>query len=64
MPEYHEPITITTTHALRRTSPKGGPFIGTCYRCAITGLSSGAALEPCSNPSGMSNDDAILEALK
>lgn len=53
-----------TTHALRRTSPKGGPFVGTCYRCGMTGLSSGAALEPCANTAGMSNDDTVLEAMQ
>ena len=55
-----------TTHALRRTSPKGKgvPFIGTCLRCGMRGLSSGAALERCENVAGLSDDEALLEALK
>ena len=51
------------THALRRTSPKGGPFVGYCYRCGARGLSSAAALEWCPNDLGMTNAEAVLAAL-
>ena len=53
-----------TTHALRRTSPKGGPFIGTCYLCGRTGLAMGAALDPCPNVAGLSKSETILLALQ
>jgi len=51
------------THAIERTSPKGGPFLGTCMRCGRKNLSMGNALEECDNPSRMSNDEALLKMI-
>lgn len=53
-----------TTHAIERTSPKGGPFFGTCMKCGRTNLPGSAALEPCDNPSGMSEDEALIMAIE
>lgn len=50
-------------HAVERTSPKGGPFIGTCVRCGRTGLTIAEAMRECDNPSGMSQDEALLQLL-
>lgn len=52
------------THALNRTSPKGGPFFGTCMKCGRKNLPSSAALEPCDNPSGMTDDEALIRAIE
>lgn len=51
-------------HAINRTSPKGGPFIGTCFLCGKTGLKSEAVLEECENVRGLSQEQAILEAIE
>lgn len=50
-------------HAVHRTSPKGGIFIGTCTLCGKTGLPASAALERCENVRGLSRDEAIIEAI-
>lgn len=50
-------------HLIVRTSPKGGPFVGTCSLCGKTGLSSEAALERCDNCRGLTADEAVLEAI-
>lgn len=52
------------THSLNRTSPKGGPFYGTCMKCGATNLPIKAAREPCSNPANLSDDDTLLLAIK
>ncbi len=36
-------------HSLKRTSPKGGPFIGTCINCGKTDLPLARANEDCKN---------------
>lgn len=51
------------THAINRTSPKGGPFIGTCMRCGQRGLPAKAALEPCDNPVNLTDDETVLLAI-
>lgn len=51
-------------HALRRTSPKGGPFLGTCMQCGETGLPSNAVLKPCTNPANLTQDESLLLAIK
>lgn len=51
-------------HALLRTSPKGGPFIGTCMKCGKQGLSSSQMWEACANPGGMTNDQTLIDAIK
>jgi hypothetical protein len=50
-------------HLVDRTSPKGGPFIGTCRLCGMSGLTIGAALTECENVRGLSPSEALLEAL-
>lgn len=54
-----------TTHSLRRTSPKGPgqPFIGRCVLCGEIDLPMIAATFPCPNPEGMSQDEAVLDAM-
>lgn len=52
------------THSLERTSPMGGPFVGRCVLCGIDGLSSGAALQMCENPSLVTEDEALLAAIE
>lgn len=51
------------THALVRTSPKGGPFIGNCILCGKTNLKASDALKRCSNPDKLSSDQVVLEVL-
>jgi uncharacterized OB-fold protein len=59
-------MTIDTspeTHALVRTSPKGQRFIGRCIKCGASDLPMSAACDECPNPKGMSQDDALIEAI-
>jgi len=51
-------------HAIERTSPKGGPFLGTCMRCGRTDLPGSAVAEPCENIAGMTDDEALLVAIE
>jgi hypothetical protein len=55
---------MSDTHALRRTSPKGGPFFGTCFKCGVENLPVTAVGKPCSNPANLSQDEALLVAVK
>lgn len=52
-------------HAVHRTSPKGPgqPFVGTCALCGKTGLPASAALEECENVRGLTQDEAVVEAI-
>lgn len=52
-------------HAIERTSPKGPgqKFIGTCSLCGKTGLPASAAREYCENTRGLTQDEALLEAI-
>jgi hypothetical protein len=52
-----------TTHAIERTSPKGGPFIGTCYLCGTENLPPEAVFWPCANPVNLSQDEAVIVAI-
>lgn len=52
------------THALVRTSPYGKLFLGTCIQCGAKNLPMGAALEPCPNQRGMSQDEALMEVME
>ena len=52
------------THALTRTSPKGGPFIGRCDKCGQDGLGIGAPLEPCPMDVVVSDEQALLDCLE
>lgn len=51
------------THALTRTSPKPGPFIGRCTRCGIDGLGPTSCFEPCENIKAMTNNDALMRSI-
>jgi hypothetical protein len=52
-------------HAVHRTSPKGpgSPFIGRCVNCGKQGLPMSAALEDCENVRGVTEDEALIEAI-
>lgn len=52
----------TKAHAIYRTSPKGGPFLGTCSLCGKTGLSNPWESN-CINIRGLTQGEALLEAL-
>lgn len=54
---------MTRTHSIERTSPKGGPFMGTCTLCGQTGLTFSDESE-CPNQRGLSQDEALLEAIE
>ena len=54
----------TDTHAIERTSPKGGKFVGTCMKCGKPGLTFSDMGEPCENVSGMTQDEALLRAIE
>ncbi len=51
-------------HALRRTSPKGGPFIGTCMKCGTADLPLSQMHKFCTNPANLSADETLLLALR
>lgn len=51
-------------HSLERTSPKGGPFVGTCTLCGTPNLRLDALREGCPNQRGLSQDEALLEAIQ
>jgi hypothetical protein len=53
------------THSLERTSPKGRglKFVGTCVNCGVENLPAEAALWPCPNPDGVTQDDALIAAI-
>lgn len=55
---------MKTTHAIERTSPKGGRFIGTCMKCGRPGLTIADMGEPCENIAGMTQDEAVLLAVR
>lgn len=52
------------SHALTRTSPYGGKFIGRCIKCGVEGLGSGSPLEPCPMDAVMSDEQALLDTIK
>lgn len=54
----------TKMHALRRTSPKGQPFIGTCTLCGREGLRASQAAEYCENIIGLTQEQALVDAIK
>lgn len=51
-------------HSLERTSPKGGPFFGTCTKCGQTDLPIAAVGWPCVNPANISQDEALMMAIR
>ncbi len=52
------------THSLRRTSPKPGPFLGTCTRCGQTNLPMEAVSQECANPAGLTQEDTLMLAIE
>lgn len=57
-------MSIATMHCLERTSPKGGPFIGTCRLCGQTGLMMADMNEWCPNSANKSQEDALMDAIR
>jgi hypothetical protein len=56
---------LATKHGpVNRTSPKGSKFFGTCAACGKPGLTiADVAEEECPNQRGLTEDEAILEAI-
>lgn len=54
---------IAKTHCIERTSPKGGPFLGTCRLCGQPGLIMADALKWCPNPVNKTDNQALLDAI-
>ncbi len=50
--------------AIYRTSPKGQPFRGRCPACGKEGLTLFDMGKECANPSGMTQEDALIEAIQ
>lgn len=51
------------SHAVIRTSAKGGPFVGRCLKCGEDGLGLSAALECCPADNAVSDTQALIEIL-
>lgn len=49
-------------HSLNRTSPKGGPFIGTCMKCGTEGISLADAHGECQNPANLTDGECLIAA--
>ena len=49
---------------INRTSPKGQPFVGTCAACGKTGLTWEHMKEECENVRGLSQEEAVIEAIR
>ena len=52
------------THAIKRTSRKGLPFVGQCIKCGEEGLPMKAAQQPCPADAIMSDEQALIEILE
>lgn len=51
-------------HSIERTNPKGSPFIGRCTKCGKTDLTfADQDKETCPNPGGVSQNQALLDAI-
>jgi hypothetical protein len=50
-------------HAVYRTSPKGGPFLGTCVNCGTPNLPAEAAREECPNQRGQTQEQTLIDAI-
>lgn len=57
--------TAAKFHSIERTSPKGAgqKFIGTCRLCGRSGLTIADVNEPCENMRGLTDDEALIEAI-
>lgn len=51
-------------HAIERTSPKGEPFVGTCWQCGRAGLTIHEAMEPCENIADLTETESLLMAVR
>lgn len=51
------------THAIERTSPKGGPFIGTCTKCGAEHLPMSAVHQDCPADDIVSDETALLDII-
>lgn len=51
-------------HALKRTNPKGIPFVGVCMRCGQEGLTTEAIREDCPNPADLSTEECLMAAIR
>ena len=51
-------------HYVERSSPKGQDFVGTCRLCGMTGLKAEAALQHCENVRGLTDEQALVEAVR
>lgn len=52
------------SHSLERTSPKGTRFVGTCVLCGQEGLTIADMNDECPNQRGLTQDEALLEAIE
>ena len=50
-------------HSIESKSAKGQPFRGTCRLCGKRDLPSSAALDECENVRGLTNEEALIEAI-
>jgi hypothetical protein len=50
-------------HALSRTSPKGGPFLGKCFKCGREDIPLSDNTE-CVNPAAITDDEALIIAIE
>ncbi|MGH6754954.1 MAG: hypothetical protein ACREDP_22575 [Bradyrhizobium sp.] len=55
---------LQRTHAINRTSLKGGPFLGTCSLCGKTGLRISDANKACDNVRAISCEAALIEMIE
>lgn len=52
------------SHSLRRTSPKGGPFIGTCIKCGVENIPLDRMFTPCANPADLSLAETLMLSIE
>ena len=53
----------SSLHSMRRTSPKGERFVGTCVLCGAESLTTADMVSKCPNPTGVTSDQAVVAAL-
>lgn len=51
-------------HSLKRTSPKGGPFIGACINCGKADIPLVRANDDCKNWTNRTADENLLHAIR
>ena len=54
---------MMNTHAIHRTSPKGGPFVGTCSKCGAENLTFENMRDECQNVRGTTQEQDLIEAI-